>query len=61
MQLTLMNQLGVFVFAVSPEKVRIFDESGSNLPHYILGPYNEGASTNVTCVVTGGEYRLYVL
>lgn len=45
----------MFVFAVPPEKLLISDESGIHIPHYTIGPYNEGSSVNVTCVSTGGK------
>ena len=54
----------MFFITVPPEKLLILDERGTHIPHYILGPYNEGASVNITCVSTGGKYNLrthYVL
>lgn len=42
-------------FSVPPEKLLISDENGAHIPHYTIGPYNEGSSVNVTCVSTGGK------
>lgn len=43
------------IIAVPPENVLILNEKGVHIPHYILGPYNEGSSINITCVSTGGK------
>ncbi|GLV36591.1 sidestep VIII [Carabus blaptoides fortunei] len=40
---------------IPPEKLSILDDQGTHIPHYILGPYNEGASIDITCVATGGR------
>ncbi|XP_026465096.1 nephrin-like [Ctenocephalides felis] len=40
---------------VPPEQLSILDEDGSHIPHYVLGPYDEGDNINVTCVATGGK------
>ena len=44
-----------FYCIVPPETVLILDEKGDHIPHYILGPYNEGGSIDLTCVSTGGK------
>jgi hypothetical protein len=41
--------------AVPPEKLIVMDDKGTNIPHHILGPYNEGSSVNITCIATGGK------
>jgi neural cell adhesion molecule len=40
---------------VPPESVAILNENGVHAPHFILGPYNEGSSVNISCVSTGGK------
>lgn len=40
---------------VPPESVVILNENGVHAPHFILGPYNEGSSVNISCVSTGGK------
>ncbi|KAK5647875.1 hypothetical protein RI129_002767 [Pyrocoelia pectoralis] len=40
---------------IPPEKVIILNEKGVQIPHYVLGPYNEGETINITCVATGGQ------
>jgi neural cell adhesion molecule len=33
---------------VPPENLLILNDEGKHIPHYILGPYNEGSSINLT-------------
>ncbi|XP_043277129.1 nephrin-like isoform X5 [Venturia canescens] len=41
---------------IPPDQLSILDEDGrSHIRNYILGPYSEGSSLNITCVATGGR------
>lgn len=48
----------LFVFrcvSVPPDSLAIINEKGDHIPNYILGPYPEGSSINITCIATGGK------
>lgn len=48
------------IVTVPPEQLSILNEDGtSHIPYYILGPYTEGASLNITCDATGGKYSCF--
>ncbi|BES90113.1 CD80-like C2-set immunoglobulin domain [Nesidiocoris tenuis] len=38
-----------------PEQLSVLDERGEHIRHYILGPYNEGATIEIMCIATGGR------
>lgn len=50
------SKILIILFLVPPEQLSILDEDGSHIPHYVLGPYDEGDNINVTCVATGGTH-----
>lgn len=49
--------LSIVRVPVRPESLRITEEGGNHVDGYVLGPYDEGDSLNITCVATGGETR----
>lgn len=51
-----MSLLFLLHISVPPDNIVILNEKGMQIPHYIIGPYNEGSSINITCVASGGEY-----
>ncbi|KAK3922983.1 Protein turtle-like protein B [Frankliniella fusca] len=43
------------VVAVPPEQLLIMDNRGEHIRHFMLGPYNEGDSVDITCEASGGR------
>lgn len=45
--------------SVPPDSLSVINEKGDHIPNYILGPYLEGSSVNITCIATGGKESLF--
>lgn len=68
-QLSVIGEFGVIAcelmkhlisFLVPPDSVSILNEKGVLIPHFIVGPYNEGTSLNLTCISIGGKFRINI-
>ncbi|XP_054283784.1 nephrin-like [Macrosteles quadrilineatus] len=44
-----------FTVIMPPEKITVVNDKGEPVEERFLGPFNEGASVNITCVATGGR------
>uniref|UniRef100_A0A8D8M147 Nephrin n=1 Tax=Cacopsylla melanoneura TaxID=428564 RepID=A0A8D8M147_9HEMI len=40
---------------LQPDSLKILDENKNGIRNYILGPYNESSSVNITCIAIGGR------
>lgn len=40
---------------LQPDSLKILDEDKQGIRNYILGPYNESSSVNITCIALGGR------
>ncbi|XP_014240032.1 nephrin-like [Cimex lectularius] len=49
------NTKVILTVILPPEKLTILYDNGEHIPHYILGPYNEGSTVYVTCLSIGGR------
>lgn len=45
----------LYVFTVPPDRLSVLNEKGDHIPHYILGPYKEGVTVDITCIASGGN------
>ena len=43
--------------AVPPDQLLIMDNRGEHIRTFVLGPYNEGDTVDITCEALGGECR----
>lgn len=44
-----------FMFTVPPDRLSVLNEKGDHIPHYILGPYKEGVTVDITCIASEGN------
>lgn len=48
-----------YMFTVPPDRLSVLNEKGDHIPHYILGPYKEGVTVDITCIASGGNVHDY--
>lgn len=49
------------MFTVPPDRVSVLNENGDHIPHYMLGPYKEGVTVDITCISSGGNVFIIII